>query len=209
MHFSGKFENHVIPVDITSNAQYLFSPCWSFAGNKVIQNSDSFPAFLTARNAHESQFWPMGPRQKWCIGLLRGFIWMGKHVFLLLFLLPPPHWKGNGAPSQFTKQAPHVEDSESQVVVGHIYPRWTTHLYFYDSQKYITLALIVWLSWLSVVPQSKKVPVTFLVRTHAWVAGSIPVPGVYKRKLINASLSHWYFSPSLSPYLPFSVKINK
>ena len=44
------------------------------------------------------------------------------------------------------------------------------------------------------------------------VTGSIPSQGTYKKQPIDVSLSHQYFSPSLSPSLPFSLKnklINK
>ena len=50
---------------------------------------------------------------------------------------------------------------------------------------------------------------SFLVRAHAWTAGLIPGRGVYEGQLINVSLSHQYFSLSLSPSLPLSLKINK
>ena len=36
-----------------------------------------------------------------------------------------------------------------------------------------------------------------------------PWLGICERQLINAFLSYWCFSPSLSPSLPFSLKINK
>ena len=36
-----------------------------------------------------------------------------------------------------------------------------------------------------------------------------PWLGVYKRQLMDVSLSHRCFSPSLSPFLPFSLKVNK
>ena len=52
---------------------------------------------------------------------------------------------------------------------------------------------IGWLRWLSIIPQSERSPVRFLVRAHA----------------CDASLSHQCFSPSLSPFLPLSLKINK
>ena len=52
----------------------------------------------------------------------------------------------------------------------------------------------VWLSWLGIVPQSKRSLVRFLVRAHVWIV-------VYERQLIDVSLSYWYFSPFLSPSL--------
>ena len=46
---------------------------------------------------------------------------------------------------------------------------------------------------------------------HQNVAGSIPNQGMYERQPINVSLSHWCFSPFLSPSLPRSSlsKINE
>ena len=65
---------------------------------------------------------------------------------------------------------------------------------------------LVWLSWLEVISQSKRLPVQFLVRAHAWVAGSIPGQGVCQRHSINVSLSHQRFSPSLSLFPPSPSK---
>ena len=67
----------------------------------------------------------------------------------------------------------------------------------------------MWLSWLAVIMQSKRLLVQFLVRVHAWVAGSVPSRDLYERKPIDVSLSHRCFSPFLSPSLPLSLKINK
>ena len=39
--------------------------------------------------------------------------------------------------------------------------------------------------------------------------GPHPQFGARERQLIDVSLTHRYFSPSLSPFLPLSVKINK
>ena len=61
--------------------------------------------------------------------------------------------------------------------------------------------------WLGVIPQGKKSLVLFLVRARAWVAGLFPGRGAYERQPIDVSLSHWCFSPSLSPSLPLSLKI--
>ena len=71
-------------------------------------------------------------------------------------------------------------------------------------EKVPTLPWPAWFSGLGVIPQSKRSPVQFLVRAHAWVAGSVP----WKRQPINVSLSHQCFSPSLSPSLTLSLKIN-
>ena len=67
----------------------------------------------------------------------------------------------------------------------------------------------VWLSWLSIIPKGERSPVRFPVRAYAWAAGSVPGQSVYERQLIDISFSHWCFSPSLSPTLPISPKINK
>ena len=39
----------------------------------------------------------------------------------------------------------------------------------------------MWLSWLDVIPETKRPPVQFPVRAHAWVVGSVPDWGVYGR----------------------------
>ena len=54
--------------------------------------------------------------------------------------------------------------------------------------------------------------VTQLVGCHPTkpkVASSIPGQGTYKRQPIDVSLSYRCSSPSFSPSLPLSVKINK
>ena len=67
----------------------------------------------------------------------------------------------------------------------------------------------VWLGGLGVVPQSKMSPVRFSVRAHVCLVVSVPSWGTYERQLIDVSLSHRYFSPSLSPSHPLSLKIIK
>ena len=57
---------------------------------------------------------------------------------------------------------------------------------------------------LGVFLQSERSPVWFLVRAHAWVVGQVPGWGACERRLIDVSLSHQCFSPSLSPSLPLS-----
>ena len=57
----------------------------------------------------------------------------------------------------------------------------------------------MWLSWLGMIPQSKSVPVQFLIRAHAWVVGLFPSWGVWERQPINVSLTHWRFSPLFLP----------
>ena len=56
----------------------------------------------------------------------------------------------------------------------------------------------------SVKVQSKRLPVQFLVRAHAWVAGSVPGWGTYDREPIDVS----HISVSLLLFLPaFPLKI--
>ena len=61
---------------------------------------------------------------------------------------------------------------------------------------------LVWLSGLSACLRTKGSLVRFPVRAHAWVAGQIPSGG-------HVRGNHWCFSPSLSPSLSHSLKINK
>ena len=44
--------------------------------------------------------------------------------------------------------------------------------------------------WVEHSPIKQKVEGSILVRTHAWVAGSVPSWGSYERQLISVSLSH-------------------
>ena len=67
---------------------------------------------------------------------------------------------------------------------------------------------LVWLNWLDVDPQSERLPVQFLLRAHAWVAGLILSVGTFRRQPPDVSLSHQCFSPSLSPSLPPSLEMN-
>ena len=52
-----------------------------------------------------------------------------------------------------------------------------------------------------VILQTERLPVQFLVRAHAWVAGLVPGRGVGRRQLFGVSLSHRCFSPSLPLFL--------
>ena len=79
----------------------------------------------------------------------------------------------------------------------------------YSSFKMPPRSWAAWLSCFGVVLQTKTSPVQFPVRAHAWVAGSVPGWGTCKRQLISVSLIHRCFSPSLSPSLLISLKINK
>ena len=62
---------------------------------------------------------------------------------------------------------------------------------------------LVWLSCLSTGLCTKGSLVWVPVREHAWVADRSPVGGAQE------AITHWCFSPSLSPFLPLSLKINK
>ena len=54
--------------------------------------------------------------------------------------------------------------------------------------------------------KQKRLPVQFLVRAHAWVAGLAPSWDAYKRQPINVSPLHRCFSPSFSLPSPLSKK---
>ena len=62
----------------------------------------------------------------------------------------------------------------------------------------------VWLSGLGIIPQSKRPPVRFPVRAHAWVAGLEPGRDICERQPSAVSLPHRCFSPSLSLPSPLS-----
>ena len=68
---------------------------------------------------------------------------------------------------------------------------------------------MVWLNWLDIVLQTKRLPVQSPVPTHAWAAGLVPSHYMYGRLPIDVSLSHRCFSPSISPSLPISLKVKK
>ena len=68
-------------------------------------------------------------------------------------------------------------------------------------RKYICGPWLVWLSGLSAGLQTKRSLVWFPVRAHAWVAGQVPSWG-------SARTTDRCFSPSISPSLPLSLKIN-
>ena len=82
-------------------------------------------------------------------------------------------------------------------------------LQFSMTEMYVLRTLflpqVTWSSWFSIVPQSQGLLVWFLVRAHAWGVAGSPVGA----QSINVSLTHRCFSPSLSPFLPLSLKINK
>ena len=56
--------------------------------------------------------------------------------------------------------------------------------------------------WIECRLQTKGLPVQFPVRAHAWVVGQVPSGGHMRG-------NHTCFSPSLSPFLSLSLKINK
>ena len=58
----------------------------------------------------------------------------------------------------------------------------------------------VWLSWVGVILQRTRSPGRFPVRVQAWIVGSVPGQGAYKKQLIDVSLP-------LS--LPFPLSENK
>ena len=62
---------------------------------------------------------------------------------------------------------------------------------------------LVWLSGLSAGLQTKGSLDRFPVRAHAWAAGQVP-----SRGCMSAN-THSYFFPSLPPFLPLCLKINK
>ena len=71
---------------------------------------------------------------------------------------------------------------------------------------------LVWLSWLGVVPQMERLHIPSPVRAQAWVAGSVPQQGVYRRQLIDVSLSHTHrcfasFSSLPSPHSLLKKKL--
>ena len=47
---------------------------------------------------------------------------------------------------------------------------------------------LVWLSGLSTGLQTERLPVRGPVRTHAWIAGQVPIWEVFERQLIDVSL---------------------
>ena len=57
----------------------------------------------------------------------------------------------------------------------------------------------MWLSGLSASLRAKGLLVRFLVRAHAWAAGLVPRWDARRGQLIDVSLTHQCFSPSLSP----------
>ena len=67
---------------------------------------------------------------------------------------------------------------------------------------------LVWLSRLSASLRAKRSPVQFPVREHACVVEPGAQLGACERQLIDVSLTHRCFSPSLSHSLPLSLKIN-
>ena len=63
---------------------------------------------------------------------------------------------------------------------------------------------LVWHSGLRAGLRTNGSLVQFPVRAHVWVVGQVPPVGAMWEATI-----HWYFSPSLAPSLPLSLKINK
>ena len=63
-----------------------------------------------------------------------------------------------------------------------------------------------WLSWLGSISQSKGSPVSFPIRAHAWVVGSVVV-GVHTRGNLSMFLSH--INVSLPFFLPPFPPVSK
>ena len=105
-------------------------------------------------------------------------------------------WDGrNGGPGQVSPQVPH----------------WGSQITLQDDSEFQdgafkdkTHALAGVSQWLNTGLQSKGSLVQFPVRAHAWVAGQVPSRGD-----TQGATTHWCFSPSLSPSLPLSLKINE
>ena len=72
--------------------------------------------------------------------------------------------------------------------------------------KFTTYALTHVDHFVGHLSAKRKVATWFLIRAHAWVVGSVPGQGMYERQLIDVSLSHQSFSPSLSPSFSRSLK---
>ena len=80
----------------------------------------------------------------------------------------------------------------------------------YDKKKNPIPALAGVAQWIVCRSSSQRSPVRFPVRAQAWVVGQAsPSLGVCLRQPINASLAHPCFSPSVTPFLLLSLKINK
>ena len=68
---------------------------------------------------------------------------------------------------------------------------------------------LVWFSGLGIVPQTKRSPVWFPFRAHAWVVDQVPSWGYERGNQSMFLFAHQCFSPYLSPSFPLSLKINK
>ena len=69
-----------------------------------------------------------------------------------------------------------------------------------NSSKFLKSHNQPWLSGLHSGLWTKGFPVWFPVGVHAWVDSQVPR---------QEATTHWYFFPSLSPSLPFCLKVNK
>ena len=67
---------------------------------------------------------------------------------------------------------------------------------------------LVWLGGLSAGLRTEKLAVLFPVRAQTWVAGKVPSEGPVRGNRLMY-FTHECFSHSLSPFLPFSLNINK
>ena len=77
------------------------------------------------------------------------------------------------------------------------------HSFIKFALKCGALPWLVWLSGLSASLQTKGSPVRFPIKAHAWVSGQFPVGGMQEVTTYRC------FSPTQSPSLPLSLKINR
>ena len=79
-------------------------------------------------------------------------------------------------------------------------------MYSYLVLRSGTKPWLAWLSWFSIMLETKRLRVWFPIRAHAQVVGSIPGSGEYKKQPID--VSHIDVSlPLLLPPFPLSKKI--
>ena len=80
---------------------------------------------------------------------------------------------------------------------------------FFKFWNYEIIAVVGVAQWIECWPLNQKV--TSSIPTEGTCLGCRPGPhlGACDRQPVDVSLAHWCFSPSLSPFLPFSLKVNK
>ena len=112
---------------------------------------------------------------------------------------------------------PQMPSGPAHPCLSHLYIVAVRKLCFWGKRNVIGSFLsIKWILALTGVVQlvgccftKWKVVGQFPVRAHAWIGGSVHGQGAYGWQPINVCISHWYFSPSLSPSHPLSLKVNK